>query len=205
MSPRAIKTLPLIRPVLPDLRPDPFSDPDWVFEPKYDGFRGVLYLARRLAIFGSKRANVLTRFRALAEAIQAELPARDLILDGEVVALNPAGQMDFRALLSGQGTLHYVAFDILWHNGRDLRVLPLWRRQQRLAKLVPAPTEALSRVLVVPEAGRELFEAVQRLDLEGIVAKRKADPYTPDVTWYKIKNRMYSQIEGRGELFHGPR
>ena len=57
----------------------------------------------------------------------------------------------------------------------------------------------------MPEAGRELFEAVQRLDLEGIVAKRRTDPYTPDITWYKIKNRMYSQMEGRGELFHGPR
>ena len=57
----------------------------------------------------------------------------------------------------------------------------------------------------MPEHGRALFEAVQRLDLEGIVAKRKADPYASGVTWVKIKNRMYSQMEGRGELFHGPR
>jgi ATP-dependent DNA ligase len=50
--------------------------------------------------------------------------------------------------------------------------------------------------------GRALFEASQRLDLEGIVAKRKADPYAPGVTWYKIKNRAHTQMEGPGDLFH---
>ena len=46
---------------------------------------------------------------------------------------------------------------------------------------------------------------MQRLDLEGIVAKRKTDPYAAGVSWFKIKNRLYSQMEGRGDLFHGPR
>jgi ATP-dependent DNA ligase len=71
--------------------------------------------------------------------------------------------------------------------------------------VVPATTTAVSQVFSIEHRGRDLFEAVQRLDLEGIVAKRKADPYAPGVTWYKIKNRLYSQMEGRGELFHGPR
>jgi ATP-dependent DNA ligase len=57
-------------------------------------------------------------------------------------------------------------------------------------------------VLTVEREGRALFEAVQRLDLEGIVAKRKTDPYSDRVTWVKIKSRAYSQMEGRGELFH---
>jgi hypothetical protein len=52
---------------------------------------------------------------------------------------------------------------------------------------------------------RELFEAAQRLDLEGIVAKRKADFYSPQTVWYKVKNSAYSQAEGRGDLFHKPR
>ena len=54
-------------------------------------------------------------------------------------------------------------------------------------------------------AGRDLFDAAQRLDLGAIVAKRKVDPYAAGVTWHKIKNRAYTQMEGRGELFHGPR
>jgi len=53
----------------------------------------------------------------------------------------------------------------------------------------------------VEEHGRELFEAAQRLDLEGIVAKRKADAYSPQTAWYKVKNPAYTQAEGRGDLF----
>jgi ATP-dependent DNA ligase len=60
-------------------------------------------------------------------------------------------------------------------------------------------------VLTVAADGRALFEAAQRLDLEGIVAKRKADPYETGAIWYKIKNRAYTQIEGRDDLFNGPR
>jgi hypothetical protein len=50
--------------------------------------------------------------------------------------------------------------------------------------------------------GRDLSGAAERLDLEGIVAKRKADAYVPTTIWYKVKNRAYTQLEGRGELFH---
>jgi hypothetical protein len=57
------------------------------------------------------------------------------------------------------------------------------------------------KLLTVEEHGCELFQAVQRLDFEGIVAKRKVDSYTPKTVWYKIKNPAYSQSEGRGELF----
>jgi ATP-dependent DNA ligase len=47
----------------------------------------------------------------------------------------------------------------------------------------------LSRVFAVEARGRHLFEAAQRLDIEGIVAKRKADPYTPETVWYKVEER----------------
>ena len=60
-------------------------------------------------------------------------------------------------------------------------------------------------MLAVEQHGLELFEAAQRLDLEGIVAKRKADPYRPETIWYKIKNSAYTQSEGRGELFERKR
>ena len=49
--------------------------------------------------------------------------------------------------------------------------------------------------------GRKLHEAAQRLDLEGIVAKRKADLYSPQTIWYKVKNPAHTQAEGRGDLF----
>jgi hypothetical protein len=56
--------------------------------------------------------------------------------------------------------------------------------------------------MVVEEHGFALFEAVRRLDMEGILAKRKADPYAPTTPWYKVLNAEYPQKEGRADLFH---
>jgi ATP-dependent DNA ligase len=66
----------------------------------------------------------------------------------------------------------------------------------------PATSTVLSRVFAVEGRGRDPFAAAERLDLEGIVAKRSKDPYAPATVWYKIKNRPYTQMEGRGKLFH---
>jgi ATP-dependent DNA ligase len=92
-------------------------------------------------------------------------------------------------------------FDVLWLNGRDLSRQSLTIRKRRLEELVPASNPTVSRVLTVEGDGRELFEAVQRLDLEGIVAKRKVDTYSPQTVWYQLKNPHYTQAEGRRELF----
>jgi bifunctional non-homologous end joining protein LigD len=148
---------------------------------------------------------MLKRFEQLWHWVREELPVKEAILDGEVIALDSEGRPSFRDLVASRGNLHYAAFDCLWVRGRDLRGLPLTRRKRALMGLIPATTTVVSQVFSIQERGRDLFDAVQRLDLEGIVAKRKADPYAAGVTWVKIKNRMYSQIEGRGELFHGPR
>jgi hypothetical protein len=71
-----------------------------------------------------------------------------------------------------------------------------------LKRLIPQTSTVLSQVFTVQGRGRDLLAAVERLDLEGIVAKRLRDPYTPDVEWRKIRNGAYTQMEGRGELFH---
>jgi ATP-dependent DNA ligase len=84
---------------------------------------------------------------------------------------------------------------------KELRLLLLTRRKQLLTRRIPATTTVLSQVFSIEERGRDLFAAVERLDLEGIVAKRKADAYRPETIWYKIKSRTYTQDEGRWELF----
>ena len=63
----------------------------------------------------------------------------------------------------------------------------------------------VSQVFSIDERGRDLFAAAERLDLEGIVAKRKADADGPETVWYKVRNRAYTQAEGRGDLFHRSR
>ena len=126
---------------------------------------------------------------------------RDVILDGEVIALDPEGCQDFRLLMRGGGNLHYAVFDVLWLKGRDLRDCPLSRRKRILSQLIKRTSTVLSPVFGVRGRGRDLFTAVQRLDLEGIVAKRLAGPYTPATVWWKILNGFYTQMPGRRELF----
>jgi ATP-dependent DNA ligase len=200
VSPRVSRTLPQVEPILLTPRRDPFDDPAWLFEPKYHGHRGLLYVTRKGCWIRSKRGTILKRFDQLCYWVREELPVKEAILDGEVVALDSQGRQNFRDLLADRGNLHYAAFDALWVNGRDLRSLPLTRRKRALMGLVPATTAVVSQVFSIEERGRDLFDAAERLDLDGIVAKRKADPYRPETVWYKIKNRAYTpELRGSAE------
>jgi bifunctional non-homologous end joining protein LigD len=80
--------------------------------------------------------------------------------------------------------------------------LPLSERRRRLQGILPKGSPIVSEALSVAGRGRELFELMRTNDLEGIVAKRLADPYDTRVRWLKIKNPDYSQKEGRAELFN---
>ena len=97
----------------------------------------------------------------------------------------------------------YVAFDLIWIDGADLRALPLSERRRQLQTILPKGSPIVSDPLSVVGRGRELFELTCAHDLEGIVAKRLKDPYDPRVRWLKIKNPAYSQKEGRAGLFNG--
>jgi bifunctional non-homologous end joining protein LigD len=195
------QALPDVTPIVPVLHERAFDDPAYFFEPKYDGFRGLLYLVGRDAAFRSKRGLALTRFDELAHWVRQHLGRPEAILDGEVVALDTEGRQSFRDLVAGRGNLHYAAFDLLWLDGKDFRSQPLRLRRQALERLIPATTTVVSRVFAVEGRGRDLFRSVERLDLEGIVAKRKSDPYAPTSTWLKVKNQAYTQLAGRAELF----
>jgi ATP-dependent DNA ligase len=98
--------------------------------------------------------------------------------------------------------------EIVWQfrspNGEDLRPLPLVERKKRLRRLLRRRSNHLiAEALAIEGRGKELFAAVEQHDLEGIVAKRKADSYRRGVKWWKVLNRGYSQAEGRHELFNG--
>jgi bifunctional non-homologous end joining protein LigD len=96
------------------LRGAPFDDPVWLFEPKYDGFRGLLYVSPGNCWFRSKRGNTMARFQDLAEQVRDELRVRSAILDGEIVSLDDEGRQIFWRMLAGRGHLHYAAFDLIW-------------------------------------------------------------------------------------------
>ena len=191
----------MVEPILLTPRREPFNDPGWLFEPKYDGYRGLLYVTRQGCWFRSKRGNVLKRFEELCYWVREELPVKEAILDGEVVGVGRprSAELPRPADRPRQSSLRRVRRAL--GRGRDLRALPLTRRKLALTGLVPATTTVVSQVFSIEERGRDLFDAAERLDLEGIVAKRLADPYRRDTVWYKIKSRTYTQGEGRWELF----
>jgi bifunctional non-homologous end joining protein LigD len=198
---RTTSGLPSVDPIAPVSRGDPFDDPNWLFEPKYDGFRGLVYASQLGCEIRSRRDFRFDRFEELSKRVAGVLGPREVILDGEIVSLDRKGKPVFRDLLNGQGFLAFAAFDILWLDGEDLRALALEERKRRLTDLLPADTGPLYKILTLEEHGRALFSAISKMDLEGIVAKRKSDAYGPATTWYKIKNPDYSQTEGRGDLF----
>ena len=144
------------------------------------------------------------RFAVLGEKIAASLDVDDVILDGEVVAVDKTGRPQFYDLLRNARVPAYVAFDLMWLNGEDLRPLPLAERRRRLQDVVPKGAAIISEALSVTGTGRKLFELICANDFEGIVAKRLKDPYRPRARWLKIKNPNYSQNEGRRELFDKP-
>lgn len=189
--------LPAVDPILPVLGKTVPIGRDWLYEPKLDGFRGVLSIENGRGSFMSKTKKAMPRFRDLADAVARATNVRDAIFDGEIVVMGENGP-DFNALFGRRGTPSYVAFDLLWLNGKDLRALPLSRRKARLQQLVASSPVGYVEAVSDPA----LFAAVVQMDLEGIVAKKRGDPYTAETLWVKVKYAGYSQKEGRGEMFH---
>lgn len=201
MTNQTVLTLPQVEPIAPVLREQPFDDPEYLFEPKYGGFRGLVYLTRDHCLIRSKRGAVFTRFAELLPKLREHLLAREAILDGAIVALDDAGRPLCHDVFAARGTATYAAFDLLWVDGRDLRAQPLAKRKDRLERVLPEDTRDVLKVLTVEGSGRSLLDAVQCLDLEGIIAKRKTDPYAAETVWYKVNNPAYRQTDRRWELF----
>src|SRR5262249_40865609 len=92
------------------------------------------------------------------------------------------------------------AFDLLYLNGKDLRTLPLIQRKAMLKKLLKRKRSRIVYLDHVESNGRLLFDEVVKMDLEGIVCKRKNSPYKvtekPSPHWIKVKNSRYSQLDG---------
>jgi bifunctional non-homologous end joining protein LigD len=197
---RITSGLPQIDPIAVATRADAFDDPEWLFEPKYDGVRGLVYASTAGCEIRSPHDLRFDRLDELCQRVARVLGAREVILDGEIVALDRKGKPVFLDLLRGEGFLAFAAFDLLWLDGDDLRPLPLAERKRRLTDLLPADTGPLYKILTLEEHGRALFSAIRKMDLEGIVAKRKGDPYGSGTTWYKIENPGYSQ-DGRVDMF----
>jgi len=162
--------------------------------------RAVVYLESGECKIVSRNQRNLG-FTTLKKAL-AKLPAQNAILDGEIICVDARGVSRFNELLGRKGDPVLYVFDLLWLDGNDLRQLPLVERKERLSRLVQAANcPRLIYAQHIEEHGTQFFAEICTLDLEGIVAKRKRGIYKDDGgSWLKIKNRTYSQAEGRHEL-----
>ncbi len=138
----------------------------------------------------SKNLNPLQRFQHLLETLPF-----DCVFDGEVCALDENGRPQFNDLLFGRGEPVYVVFDLLFYEGEDIRSLPLKERRAILDQV--AERYGLQKSELFIGCGKSLFKSVCEMDLEGIVAKKLSDPYSPSTHWFKILNSAYSQKERR--------
>ena len=130
-----MKHLPRIAPLKLKRIPKPFDHPEWVFELKHDGFRGLAYISDGACQLISSNSRTFKKFPPLSEAL-AKLRVTDAILDGEIVCLDDKGNSLLNELFHRRGQPYYYAFDLLWLNGEDLRPRPLLERKQRLREVL---------------------------------------------------------------------
>jgi bifunctional non-homologous end joining protein LigD len=179
----------------------PFEHPDWIFEPKLDGFRALAYIEDGACRLVSRKVNVFKTFGPLAAAIGEDLAGQTAILDGEIVRPGADGRPLFYELMRRHGPFCFYAFDLVWLGQKDLRPWPLVEMKSLLEKLVPRRMRA-GRYVEHVWKWTNLFRVICERDMEGIVAKQANGAHTPEATtWVRIKNRRYSQAVGRHDFF----
>lgn len=167
----------------------PFSDDDWLFELKWDGYRCLAYLSPQGFHLDSRNGKpLLPQFPSLS-SMPAAMRCREVLLDGEIVAVK-SGRVDFSHLRKGPPSVSFVAFDVLWLDGKSLLETPLCRRRSALGKCMTwGGNLALSES--VDAEGEALFDWAREQDMEGVMAKRRDSLYFPGrrtKDWLKVKN-----------------
>ncbi|MEO7294519.1 MAG: DNA ligase D, partial [Candidatus Limnocylindria bacterium] len=201
-----------VEPMRATLADAPFSDPDWLFEIKWDGYR-VLSVVRdgRARIWTRNQQDAARYFPDLAGPAPW-IEAQQAIVDGEVVALDDQGRPSFSLLQDRTGIrtgraagtkrpgppapVVYQAFDLLHLDGQSLLSVPLEERKRLLrSRLRPHPVVRYAGH--VEGEGIAFTDAARAQELEGIVAKLRRSPYEPGRrarSWLKIKLRREQEV-----------
>lgn len=191
-----------VRPMLATAADRPFSRNGWVFELKYDGYRMLAGRHGGEAHLRSRAGSDLTpAFPEIARAVRG-LPYEGLVLDGEIVVPGPDGKPSFGRLqrrgrtarevdalrAAAETPATFYAFDLIALEGFDLRPLPLLERKTFLRGLLPTvgPVRFLDHV---DGAGEAFYEAIEKMGLEGMVAKDGASAYRGgrSRSWVKVR------------------
>jgi bifunctional non-homologous end joining protein LigD len=188
---------------VPRRTPSPPSGPEWLHEPKLDGWRVQVHFdGDTVSIMSRRGRNIVERLPETKKALRS-LRVKSCVIDGELV-----GPGDVFALHRALGdrredVISIAAFDLLALNGIDLRTLPLSGRKQSLKKIVDTGPGCLQLVEDFPN-GKELLKAGEELGLEGIVSKLRDKPYRSGTRgdWLKIKSPAWLEANrNRWEIF----
>lgn len=212
--------LPVNPPVLPMLakRVDELPEgSNWIFEPKWDGFRALIFRDGDEILIQSRNEQPLNRyFPELLEPLQSQLPAR-CVLDGEIVIATESG-LDFEALqlrlhpaasrvklLSGQIPASIVFFDMLCSGNRDLRSESFENRRRELESLLSsaAPPIHLTPATRDPKLAADWFRRFEGAGLDGVIAKAASGTYEPDKrVMFKVKHERECDCVVAGFRWH---
>ncbi len=196
------KSMPVaVHPMLATSVEEPFDNPEWLFEIKWDGYRAVSFIQDGKVRLVSRNQNDLTgEFPELHE-LSASVKAKNAVLDGEIVVLDEQGRASFSLMQQRTGIrkggrrtgarrelrVVYYIFDLIHLDGYDLRRVALEQRKQALSTIV-SPGELVRYSDHFPQ-GLALFEVAKKKGLEGILAKKRASHYEERRSheWLKIK------------------
>ena len=197
-----------ILPTFPTLRKEPPKGEGWVHEVKFDGYRAQLAKdGKSIVIYSRNGKDFTSRFESVAQALRG-LPCKSAIIDAEIVACNTQGLPDFELLHSRkfkQESLCAWCFDILHYDGKDMRQVPLAVRRMRLSGLIKRTEDDFLRFSEGFDDAAKLLKQCEKLNMEGIVSKRKDAPYRSGKgDWFKVKcTKWTEQNRDRGERLFG--
>jgi bifunctional non-homologous end joining protein LigD len=225
-----------IKPMLAILVDKPFNNKDWVFEVKWDGIRSIFCVHKAKNIFKLQSRNgidITHRYPEIIESLKQVIKYNEsAIFDGEIVVLNKKGYPEFGShkermsinsdreisRLSKTIPATYYLFDILYYEGQDVRNRDYIDRRKILSEILSQSNNNIKkRVRIsdyIEQQGVAVFENIKKMNIEGIIAKRKNSKYiqgTRSKDWLKIKNSKtqdcvvigYTSGEGSREKYFG--
>ena len=204
-----------VKPMLARLARHPFDSDEHLFELKWDGIRAMAFLeGGGLRLLSRTARDITGSFSELA-ALPGQVGADGVVLDGELVCLDGEGHPSFPLLqqrLSSPGgrsvranPVHFIAFDLLYMEGRSVMGEPLYTRKNRLHEIVQ-PSEIAQACEFVEGDGLAFFQATCEHGLEGIVAKERSSLYLPGKRsqyWLKVKRVREAEFVIGGYTFSG--
>lgn len=200
---RKLKVSELIKPMLATKAPEIFNKANWIYELKWDGYRALANISNgKVDLYSRNGISFKNKFAAIYQNLKA-IP-HEVVLDGEVVALDEEGLPQFQNLQNYQnepsGELRYYVFDLLFLNGHNIMHLPLLERKSLIADVI----EDIPQVFYcdhVESMGKTFYQQAVEAGLEGVIAKKADSQYIPGSrsnNWLKIK-----AFEGQEALICG--